>query len=31
MMKESILPGIDVIPPKLLKEIVDQIGIPLAS
>ena len=30
MMKENKSPGVDVIPPKLLKEIVGEISIPLA-
>ena len=30
MMKENKSPGVDGIPPKLLKEIVDQISTPLA-
>ena len=30
MMKENKTPGVDGIPPKLLKEIVNEISIPLA-
>ena len=30
-MKDNKSPGIDVIPPKLLKEIVEQISTPLAK
>ena len=31
MMKEKKSPGVDGIPPKLLKEIVDEISTPLAN
>ena len=31
MMKENKSPGVDGIPPKLLKEIIDEISIPLAN
>ena len=30
-MKDNILPGVEGIPPKLLKEIVEQISTPLAK